>query len=124
MVHELIGEAWLIFDQESNAIFPGNLLCRHDGEFVPRNPVAESDSENFSTCSQTSHGDSVDHFRKGQVVHIARAAGDLFAAFLARNRLSNLAVFHGYLCALRAQQRSIWGWKTSAPAPVDPLPRL
>jgi len=87
--------------------FPGMSFAVTMVNYVPRNPVAESDSENFSTCSQTSHGDSVDHFRKGQVVHIARAAGDLFAAFLARNRLSNLAVFHGYLCALRAQQRSI-----------------
>jgi len=47
MGHEFISEAWLIFDQESNGIIPGNVLCRHDGEFVPRNPVAESDSENF-----------------------------------------------------------------------------
>src|SRR5690349_8368982 len=105
MVHELIGEAGLIFDQESDAIFPGNILCGSHDEFIPANSLVKSDAEDFPAGNRTSNRDAMDHSRKGQVVHITRGSSDLFAAFLARDRLSDLAGFHVYPSALWARQR-------------------
>jgi hypothetical protein len=71
----------------------GYILRRDDGEFFPGNAVCEMDTKNLSAGSGTPHGHSVDHLREIQIVDIARAAGDLSAAFLAGNRFSDLLVF-------------------------------
>src|SRR5271165_4196998 len=94
MIYKLVGETWLIFDQECDAVFAGNVFCSDDGELIPRNSFIKADAKNLSARDAASHGDAVNHFRKSQVVDIARASGDLFAAFLAGNRFSDLAVFH------------------------------
>jgi hypothetical protein len=49
----------------------------------------------------------VDHFLEFQVIDIPRGPSNLFAAFLARNRLPYLAVYHGHPSALRARHRAI-----------------
>jgi len=77
MVHKSIREARLIFDQQSDAIFAGNVPGGNNGEFIPRNIVPEPNVEDFPACEGASHGDAVDHFRESQVVHITRSSGDL-----------------------------------------------
>ena len=50
MVHESFGQTWLIFNQEGDAVFSGNILRGHYGEFIPRNSFTKPDSKNFPAC--------------------------------------------------------------------------
>src|ERR1700739_3258549 len=101
VVHDFMGETGLIFDQQRYAVFARNILCGDDGEFVPGNAVFEMDCKDFAARNRTPDGDSVEHSWEGQVVHVARAASDFFAAFLARNGFTDLAAFHSVPCIAR-----------------------
>jgi len=104
MIYLLIGEAGLIFDEERDAVFPGNVPGGDDGELVPGDFVAETDAKNFSSRCGGSNGRAVEHAGKGEIVDVARGPGDFFASFFSRYRFSDLRAGHAFYSVSTAMQ--------------------
>src|ERR1019366_4507460 len=86
MVHEFTGQARLIISDESDAIFPGNILRGYDHKFVPGDAWVERDLFDSAAGNLAANGRAVEHIRQKHVVHVQSFSGYLVAAFLARNR--------------------------------------
>src|SRR5580704_16219409 len=89
MVYGLIGEAWLVVQDQRHGILTRNVCSRNDDEFVPGNVRSELQAEYFAARDFTPHGNSVDHSREGEIVNIPCAAGHLVAPFFPWNRLAD-----------------------------------
>ena len=89
VIDDVVGQAGLVVQDERDAIGRGDVARGDDGELVPGKAALEADAANASARDRTPDGDAVQEARHRQVVHVARLAGDLRAAFFAWNRLTN-----------------------------------
>ena len=109
MVDEFRGEAGLIVFDQRDFVFAGNIGGGDDREFVPRNAVAKADAADAPSRDAAAHGHAVQHFRKGEVVHVPGAARHFFPALFAGDGMSKEFFFHilprffASLCSARLQ---------------------
>ena len=89
MVDGLAREVWLIVDDERDHVRAGDVVGSDDDEFVPGHARLEIDVADDAARRRAADGEAVQHAGQRQIVDVARLAGDLAAAFLARNGLTN-----------------------------------
>src|SRR5271166_762488 len=94
MIHEAVGEARLIVDNQRNAVRSGNVGRANNREFIPRNCGAEMNPDDTAPGYSTAHRSAMEHTRKAQIIHIFRLPSNLFPALFARNGKSNHGRFH------------------------------
>ena len=82
MIYNAVGEAGLIVDDQRDAILVGNVFRGDDGEFIPRDAIAEMDAANPAARDRAANCRAVQHVRERDVVDVARAARHLLAALL------------------------------------------
>ena len=85
VVDGLAREVGLIVDDQRDDVRAGNVGGGDDDELVPGHARLELDAADDAARRLAAHGDAVQHPWQRQVVDVARLAGDLAAAFLARN---------------------------------------
>ena len=94
MVDHFRGEAGLIVLDQCDFVFSWNVGGGDDREFVPRNAVAEANAADASSRDAAAHGHAMQHFRKGEVVHVPGAARHFFPPFFAEDGMSKEFFFH------------------------------
>ncbi len=94
VIHSLGSEAGLVIDEQSDAVFPGNIFCLDDGELVPGDAVSETNGSNAPASEGAANRDPVQHVRKCEVVDVLRAARDFLASLFALHRFSNEVCLH------------------------------
>ena len=88
MVHDVLGEAWLVVENQDEPVRRRHILRGHDSDLLPGNAVAES---NLSILPErmASHRDAMQHARQRHIVDVPRRAGDLGASFSPRHGLAD-----------------------------------
>ncbi len=89
VIHGLGGQARLIVQNQSDAVFPRNVFGGDNNILVPGNGRVKIDLFNFATGNCAAHGCAVKHAGQNHVVDIARRSGDFVPAFFARHRGPN-----------------------------------
>src|SRR5215469_17131082 len=86
MIHGSIGQAWLILDNQRNAVLSRNILGGHDHKLFPRNTCPKRDLFDLASRNSAPNGRPEQHVGYRYIIDILRAASDLVATFLTRNR--------------------------------------
>jgi hypothetical protein len=89
MVYEIAGQAGLIVANQRDTIFPGNISCRNDHEFIPVDAGTETDVPDPAARNLAANGCSEQHVGQNHIVDVLRPSGYFVAPFLARNRLAD-----------------------------------
>ena len=89
VIDDAVGQARLIFDEQGDAVFSGDVFGGYDREFRPGDDRVEMDRADAASRCGRSDGRAVQHFREREIVDIDGAAGDFLAAFFARDGRSD-----------------------------------
>jgi hypothetical protein len=85
MVHDAVGQAWLVINDQGNTILSRDVARRHNHELFPIQVWAESDFADFSTWYRAADCRAEKHPGQSHIVDVLRASGNLVSPFLARN---------------------------------------
>src|SRR6266478_8399609 len=85
MIDGLCGEARLVVEDQSDAIFPWNVFGCDCYKLFPRNTRAIGDFPDFAARNAAAYGCAVKHAGQNHVIHVARRPSDFVTAFLAWN---------------------------------------
>src|SRR6266446_3621541 len=86
MIHGLGGEAWLVVQDQGDAVFPWDVFGRYDYKIVPGRRCIKGNFSNLATRDVAAHRRAVKHAGQNHIIDIASCSGDLVPAFLARHR--------------------------------------
>src|SRR5271166_1976869 len=89
MIYLPIRQAGLIVSDQGDAILARNVFCCDDRKLAPVELRVKRDFLDYAARNLAANGRSVEHSRQGHVIDVARRAGYLVAAFLARYRLAD-----------------------------------
>ena len=123
MVDHFRGEAGLIVLDQGDFVFSWNIGGGDDREFAPRNAVAEADAADAPSRDAAAHGHAVQHFRKGEVVHVPGAARHFFPPLFAEDGMSKEFFFHVFrACVAPAFRQESTAAQRSRPVPRFSIP--
>src|SRR5690349_1124110 len=94
MIHEAVGEIWLIVEDERDVVCAGDVFRGDDDELVPGNVAVEGDVRDLAARDGTPHGRAVKHVREGQIIDVQRLTGDFSAALFAGNWFADGMISH------------------------------
>ncbi len=86
MIHGLGGEAWLVVQDQGDAVFPWDVFGRYDYKIFPGKRCVKGNVSNLAARDVAAHRRAVKHAGQNHVIDVARRSGDLVPALLARHR--------------------------------------
>src|ERR1700722_8059394 len=89
MIHEFTRQARLIVAYQRDTVFPGDILCRYDDEFVPCNSRTECDLVDPAPRNLAANRGPKQHIGQNHIVDVHRSAGYLIASLLAGNGIAD-----------------------------------
>src|ERR1700680_2352373 len=115
MVDDFRGEAGLIVLDQCDFVFSWDIGGGDDREFAPRNAVAEANAADAPSRDAAAHSHAMQHFRKGEVVHVPGAARHFFPSLFSDDGMPKEFFFH-ILPHLRSARPP---WRTGATKSPD-----